>query len=193
MKRKPTTARGARAKTKKTTAKPKARRKKTPEEIFDEQGMSPFYDIHLRTAAGSARKLDLSNKQHRITFEAACRMKATTQEITHLFGLSNETVLKSAVRKHYGKAFLEVYTMKSAEGVISLRRAQWMSAVQDRNVSMMIWLGKQYLGQKDRFDLEIPGEETGEAVQFYIPAIARPAQIGKPKPNPEKGLHVAEK
>lgn len=183
MKRKPTTSRGARAKTKADT--------RSEIERFDEDGMSPLYDIHLRTPTGNATKINLSQKPQRVAFEAACRMRATTQEITHLLGLRDEKTLKKACLDHYGKPFSEVYAMKSAEGVISLRRAQWMSAVQDRNVTMMIWLGKQYLGQKDRFEMEVPGEET-EPVHFYIPAIVRPKRIGEPVPDPEAGLHVSE-
>jgi hypothetical protein len=183
MKTKPTNARGARAKIKKDT--------RSENQIFDEEGMSPFHDIHLRTPAGNATKINLGNKQHRIAFEAACRMKATTQEITHLLGLREERHLKAAVKDHYGLPYAEVYAVKSAEGVISLRRSQWMSAVRDRNVTMMIWLGKQYLGQKDRFEMDLPGEDA-EAVHFYIPAIIRPQRSGEPKPDPDSGVHISE-
>jgi hypothetical protein len=36
-----------------------------------------------------------------------------------------------------------------AEALINLRSAQFKAAVEDRNPTMQIWLGKQYLGQKD--------------------------------------------
>lgn len=42
-------------------------------------------------------------------------------------------------------------------GKKSLRRAQWDKAVKDGNATMLIWLGKHYLGQKD--ELSITSEE----------------------------------
>ena len=41
------------------------------------------------------------------------------------------------------------------DGKKSLRRAQWHKAVKDGNVVMQIWLGKQYLGQRDKADFDI--------------------------------------
>ena len=36
----------------------------------------------------------------------------------------------------------------------SIRRAQYQ-AMNNGNVAMMIWLGKQYLGQRDKFDIDV--------------------------------------
>jgi len=47
----------------------------------------------------------------------------------------------------------------------SIRRWQYMKA-KDGNVAMLIWLGKQYLGQKDRM------EETHKAEVIEIERIA---------------------
>jgi hypothetical protein len=42
-----------------------------------------------------------------------------------------------------------------AEGNISLRRKQWQMAVEKGNVVMLIWLGKQMLGQvNERLDTD---------------------------------------
>jgi hypothetical protein len=43
--------------------------------------------------------------------------------------------------------FADTYKSKSQVGKSSLRRAQWKLA--EKNASMAIWLGKQYLEQKD--------------------------------------------
>ena len=32
---------------------------------------------------------------------------------------------------------------------MSLRRAQFRAAIEDKNITMQIWLGKQYLGQRE--------------------------------------------
>ena len=52
--------------------------------------------------------------------------------------------------------FLPIYKKGQEEGKMSLRRLQWKSADKG-NVTMQIWLGKQYLGQKDK--KEISGDE----------------------------------
>nr|UWD62952.1 MAG: hypothetical protein [Bacteriophage sp.] len=43
--------------------------------------------------------------------------------------------------------FADTYKSKSQVGKSSLRRAQWKLA--EKNASMAIWLGKQYLDQSD--------------------------------------------
>jgi len=39
-----------------------------------------------------------------------------------------------------------------SRGCVRLRRAQWKAAV-GGNITMQIWLGKQYLNQSDKFDV----------------------------------------
>ena len=48
----------------------------------------------------------------------------------------------------YGETFSDVHKKKSTTGKISLRRSQFQAAAAG-NVSMLIWLGKQYLEQKE--------------------------------------------
>ena len=64
----------------------------------------------------------------------------TVEEIAMVCGVSKSTVLRHASRAlNRGRANM----------TISLRRAQFRSAKRG-NVAMLIWLGKQYLGQRDR-------------------------------------------
>jgi hypothetical protein len=56
--------------------------------------------------------------------------------------------------------FADTYKSKSQVGKSSLRRAQWKLA--EKNASMAIWLGKQYLGQRDIVDLGLPTDNTQE-------------------------------
>lgn len=49
------------------------------------------------------------------------------------------------------------------EGKMSLRRSQFKKAIDDGNVAMQIWLGKQYLDQKDKI-------ENNQIVQHARPA-----------------------
>jgi hypothetical protein len=46
--------------------------------------------------------------------------------------------------------FVEYKAQKRASGDVLLKVAQFDTAVNDKNVSMQIWLGKQRLGQSDK-------------------------------------------
>ena len=84
-------------------------------------------------------------------FEKLCALQCTEQEICGWFSITDKT-LDAWCKRTYGKSYSEVYEEKRVVGKISLRRAQWHLA--EKNVTMAIWLGKQYLGQKDRIEYE---------------------------------------
>lgn len=79
-------------------------------------------------------------------FEKLCGIQCTLGEIAGFFACSPDTVERWCLRE-YGFGFAEAYKKYSGTGKISLRRAQFRLA--ERSASMAIWLGKQYLGQKD--------------------------------------------
>lgn len=80
-------------------------------------------------------------------FEKLCGMMCTEQEICGFFGVSDETLNRWCKNTYDGKTFMEAFKIYSADGRISLRRMQWKIA--ERNAAMAIFLGKQYLGQRD--------------------------------------------
>ncbi len=80
-------------------------------------------------------------------FEKLCAICATEEEIAHWFDMSEDT-LNRRCQENYGVTFSEVYKKYSDEGKMSLRRKQIQVAM-DGNPTMLIWLGKQLLGQKD--------------------------------------------
>lgn len=79
-------------------------------------------------------------------FEKLCGIHCTVEEIAAFFSCSHDTVERWC-KKTYKKPFTEVYKEKQSLGKVSLRRSQFRLA--QKNVVMSIWLGKQYLGQKD--------------------------------------------
>lgn len=85
-------------------------------------------------------------------FEKLCGIQATLEEIAGWFNCSCETIRRWC-QSTYEEQFCEVYEKKSADGKISLRRSQMRLA--ETNAAMAIWLGKQYLGQKE------PKQELG--------------------------------
>lgn len=79
-------------------------------------------------------------------FEELCKIQCTEEEIANVFGVSIFTINRFC-KQQYGKSFKKAYPILSAEGKTSLRRYQMRLA--EKNAVMAIWLGKQYLGQKD--------------------------------------------
>lgn len=79
-------------------------------------------------------------------FENLCGLQCTLLEICDALDVSDKT-LDGWCKRTYGEHFSEVFAKKRGKGKISLRRMQWQLAA--KNASMAIWLGKQYLGQRD--------------------------------------------
>lgn len=80
-------------------------------------------------------------------FEALCKMQATQKEIMSFFEI-DMTALDRFCKRNYQRTFSKTKDMLSDGGRMSLRRKQ-MSVALDGSVPMLIWLGKQYLGQTD--------------------------------------------
>lgn len=96
---------------------------------------------------------------NRTTFENACSLQCTLEEMACLFGCSVDTVERWCERE-YGKCFAEVYKMHAEDGKMSLRRNQFkLSKV---NATMAIWLGKQWLGQRDHLENNKPQDDKIE-------------------------------
>lgn len=92
-------------------------------------------------------------------FDNMCFIHCTLEEIAHLHSCSITTI-ETHVQKEKGMTFLEYWAEKSSGGKMSLRRAQFQAAMKG-NVTAMIWVGKQMLGQRDKFDHEHAGPGGG--------------------------------
>lgn len=82
-------------------------------------------------------------------FENLCGLQCTYDEICSWFDVTDKT-LNSWCKRTYGKTFSEVFAEKRGHGKISLRRMQWQLAA--KSPAMAIFLGKNILGQADRFE-----------------------------------------
>ena len=80
-------------------------------------------------------------------FIKLCGGMHTLDEIADFFDCSSDTVERWCKRT-FKQTFAETFKRYSAKGKRSLRRWQF-DAAQSGNVTMLIFLGKQYLGQKD--------------------------------------------
>lgn len=85
------------------------------------------------------------------------RIQCTAEEICSVLGISEDTLGRRIAEREIDgvRNFADLYKKHQGEGRASLRRAQWKAA-QDGNPTMLIWLGKQVLGQKDKHELSGP-------------------------------------
>ena len=93
-----------------------------------------------------------SKEIDREQFEKLCSIQCTLEEIAGWFRCSTRTIerwCQNTYTDGNGKSlnFVKVHKKYSADGKISLRRAQFQLA--KKSAAMAIFLGKQYLGQKD--------------------------------------------
>ena len=94
-------------------------------------------------------------------FENLCAIQCTEIEICGVFECCEDTLnnwCKENYRNEKGKpmTFSEVFAKQRQKGKASLRRSQFKLA--EKNATMAIWLGKQYLDQKDIVDQNINTE-----------------------------------
>jgi len=82
--------------------------------------------------------------------ESLCQLQPTDAEIAAFFGVSEGLI---ADRKQNDPEFMSAYIKGYETGKLSLRRWQFKKA-QEGNATMLIWLGKQLLGQKDKQEVE---------------------------------------
>lgn len=82
-------------------------------------------------------------------FEKLCALLCSEEEIASWFDVSVDTLCRWCKRE-YGVTFAEIYKTKSEKGRIALRRYQFKLA--EKYPAMAIFLGKQYLGQRDNVD-----------------------------------------
>jgi hypothetical protein len=84
------------------------------------------------------------------TLASLARINATEREIASSLRVSDETFL--AFKRQF-PIVQQTLDANRGDGKVSLRRAQWQAAVEDRVPSMMIWLGKNELGQSDKAEV----------------------------------------
>ena len=98
-----------------------------------------------------------------IDYEAVAKLAAlqcTQEEIASFLGVSVDTLTRDP-------KFCGTYKEGIERGKMSLRRHQWR-ALEEGNPTMLVWLGKQYLRQRDKFDHELTGAEGGPLVVTWL-------------------------
>ena len=100
-----------------------------------------------------------------VELQKLCTLQCTNEEIAAWFNCSVRTIETYAKRPE----FAEVMARGRAKGRISVRRAQ-MKLLDAGNATMGVWLGKQFLGQRDVTPIEVSGT-NGKPVQVTLEVI----------------------
>jgi hypothetical protein len=126
--------------------------------------VNPNGDLTPLQAMGLAKTKNLEPEQ---VYRCAA-IGLTIPEAAGVLGM-HESTLRKRLQGH--EVLSEAWVLGQANMHRDLRQAQYKTAVEDRNPTMLIWLGKQYLGQKDR-DAKPPGitVDTGDSTISTAPA-----------------------
>ena len=100
------------------------------------------------------------------------RIHCTREECATVLGVSESTIARR-LQEETGEGFDRFYKKHGAEGRVSLRRAQFDLAIGDPDngipphPTMLIWLGKQWLGQRDTQALNL-ADADGKRIVFKV-------------------------
>lgn len=94
-------------------------------------------------------------------FENLCKIHCSQEAICAYFEIDHKT-LDRRIKEQYGKPFSQVFAEKRKIGQIGLRQKQYELALKG-NTTMLVWLGKNNLGQRDKHEF------TGADGQPLIP------------------------
>jgi hypothetical protein len=91
-------------------------------------------------------------------------IQCTIEEIAGVLDIDADTLATACKRVHKMK-LSEYIAKKATGGKASLRRRQYTKAVTEGNPTLLIWLGKQWLGQTDK--VEHNGDEEHPLTLAY--------------------------
>lgn len=104
------------------------------------------------------------------TVKRLCELHCTEAEICDFLMIDEET-LTSRLKDLGYKNFSEYFKKHQGKSKISLRRLQWKAAMKG-SVPMLIWLGKQYLGQKDKIESDSFGNGGLAPINLVVTPIS---------------------
>lgn len=96
-----------------------------------------------------------------------CGFLCTGEECASVLGVSYNTLVRALKRDH-DMDFPTYFKRHSAPGLVRLRQAQF-EAAEGGSIPMLIWLGKQYLGQREP-DKQAAGDDVGEILRQVLTA-----------------------
>jgi hypothetical protein len=154
--------------------------------LFSMPHRSPTFDgMRKRTAAVKSNDLGRPEKSIDLQeLEKLCALQCTQVDLACWFDVSLSTI----ERRQRDSEFAAVMARGYARGRVSLRRKQ-MQLAEQGNPAMLIWLGKQYLGQRDTVDQTI-GAPGGGPAKIEIVRVTARTEIGTDEPAERPGSRL---
>ena len=119
-----------------------------------------------------------------------CQIQCTQEEIASVMGCDLDTIGNRCLEKHKIK-FSEYFKQKRIGGRSSLRRTQWLMA--QRNPALAIFLGKNYLGQADKSEIDLNDKQNMSEKDINARIFILLRKKGAAKPAGAKGKAAGAK
>ena len=91
-------------------------------------------------------------------FERLCSHFNTKGDMCHILNVDEKTITRWC-NDTYGCSFSEAYSIYSASGKMSIRRAMFDLATKKLNFNALRWLHEQHLGERQPTNIEEASEE----------------------------------
>lgn len=110
--------------------------------------------------------------------DTLCALQCTGREICAVLKIDEDTLTQRCLKEH-GVLFSDYRKYPTALGHANLRRKLYDTAVNKNNVTMQIFLAKNWLGMKDRIETDV--NVSGEIQHFGYTAEERDAIVSQPQ------------
>lgn len=125
-------------------------------------------DYFTKEQTGGSPRLILNNKGKEM-IEKLASLMCTDEEIASILEVSVDTL----TNENNKETFSEYKLKGKSRGQISLRRTQFRLA--EKNSSMAIFLGKNYLGQKDNIEF-VDNSEINSGINNIVKLLNSPVK-----------------
>lgn len=129
--------------------------------VIDAEGKQRDVDVFFDKVSTKGRPKKILTEDALKLIENLSRIMCTDEEIAQCLGASMDTLLNADNKE----LFRSANEKGKATGKQSLRRQQYQTAMKG-NCSMLIWLGKQYLGQSEKIDANVKDDKREEMTEF---------------------------
>jgi len=96
--------------------------------------------------------------------EKLLQIQCTRDEIASVMNMDSKTLVKH-IKDEKDLTFEEYKNLHSGLGKANLRKQQ-MAAAEKGNTGMLIWLGKQYLGQAEKSEIAISDQKSDGLIEL---------------------------
>lgn len=135
--------------------------------IIDQDGKKRDIEVFIeKVPSGGGTPKKILTPEGCQLVENLSRILCTEEEIAQILETSPDTLLN----KNNKELFRASIERGKAQGKQSLRRMQYKVAMSG-NVKMLIWLGKQVLGQSDKIDTNVNTNKNAVMMREFLDGV----------------------